>query len=56
MKPYEKILFEKEQGYKGDDGGDRYSAYVDGKKRAEHLTFNELIELLNILEESRGEK
>ena len=26
------------------------------KKRAEHLKFNELIELLNILEESGGEK
>lgn len=49
---YSKILFEKEQGYKGDDGGDRYTVYVDNTKFAEHLKFSELIRVLNLIEES----
>lgn len=51
----EKILIEKEHDYKGDDGGDRYSVYVDNNKFAEHLKFHELIRLLGMIEES-GEK
>ena len=51
----EKILIEKEHDYKGDDGGERYSVYVDNKKFAEHLKFSELIRLLGMIEES-GEK
>ena len=59
MKPikYEKILFEKEHDYKGDDGGDRYTVYVDHDKFAEHLRFDELILLLEMIEEreAKGE-
>lgn len=52
---YNKILFEKEQNYIGDDGGDRYTVYVDNNKFAEHLKFSELIRVLNLIEES-GDK
>lgn len=54
MKPvkYKKIMFEKEVGYKGDDGGDRYTVYVDNNKFADHLRFDEVITLLGMIEES----
>lgn len=52
---YQKIMFEKEQDYKGDDGGDRYTVYVDSKKFAEHLRFDEVIRIIKMIEES-GEK
>lgn len=51
-KKYEKILFDKENDYKGDDGGDRYSVYIDNKKVAEHLRFDELKLVLSMIEES----
>ena len=46
----DKILIEKEREYKGDDGGDRYSVFLDGKKYAEHLKFSELSELFDMME------
>lgn len=51
-KKYEKILFDKESDYKGDDGGDRYSVYIDNKKVAEHLRFDELKQVLVMIEGS----
>lgn len=52
---YQRILFEKEKDYTGDDGGARYTVYVDHEKFAEHLRFDEVIRLLNMIEE-REEK
>lgn len=56
MKPtkYKKIMFEKEVDYKGDDGGDRYTVYVDNTRFADHLRFDEVIKLLGMIEGSEG--
>lgn len=50
MPKNDKILIEKEREYKGDDGGDRFSVFLDGKKYAEHLKFSELSKLFDIME------
>lgn len=57
MKPisYKKLSMEKEIDYKGDDGGERYSVYVDNEKYGEHLKFAEAISLFGMIEESRKE-
>ena len=57
MKPinYKKLSMEKEIDYKGDDGGERYSVYVDNEKYGEHLKFSEAISLYGMIEESRKE-
>jgi hypothetical protein len=46
---------EKEVDYKGDDGGNRYTVYVDSTKYGEHLKFSEAIRLFSMIEES-GDK
>lgn len=57
MKPihYKKLSMEKEVDYKGDDGGNRYTVYVDSTKYGEHLKFSEAIRLFSMIEES-GDK
>lgn len=57
MKPieYQKLSMEKEIDYSGDDGGERYSVYVDNTKYGEHLKFSEAIRLFGMIEESGKE-
>lgn len=52
---YQKLSMEKEIDYSGDDGGDRYSVYVDNTKYGEHLKFSEAIRLFGMIEESGKE-